>query len=255
MIIRGALIALTALAVAAPALAGQPVVLKSRPAASSGAVTLGDLFEGASGPAAKVVVAPAPAPGINAVLDAGRVLLAAKAAGLDWDNAQGVRRVIVASSGGASAASPATAARPGRSAQALVYARNLAAGEILGASDLIWSSDAIAPSNAPGDPDKVIGMAARRPLREGAAVMSSDVSSPIAVKKDEMITVAFQAGGIALTLQAKALMDAAVGEPVQVMNLQSKKIIEAVVASPGRALVGPAAEALKSRAFITASLR
>jgi flagella basal body P-ring formation protein FlgA len=253
MMIRSALASIVLLFAAAPALAAQPVMLKTRPAAGAGAITLGDLFDGATGAAAKVVVAPAPGPGLNAVLEAPRVQAAARSAGLDWDNALGVRRIVVA--GAASGAQSPGRAVAGRSTQALTYTRNFAAGEIVGAADLVWSSDAIAPADAPGDPDSVIGMAARRPLRAGAAVQARDLSAPLVVKRDEMISVAFEARGISLTLQGKALKDAAVGDSVQVLNPQSKKVIEAVVSGPGRALVGPRAEALKGRAFTTASLR
>jgi len=251
--IRRVLISLVLLASATSALAGQPVVLKSQLSAGAGAVTLGDLFDGAGGPAAKVVVAAAPTPGLNTVLDAAKVQVAARGAGLDWDNALGLRRIVV-SSGTKAEAKPAAT----RSAQALTYSRNIMAGEIVGAADLVWSSDAIAPADAPGDPDTVIGMAARRPLREGTAVQGRDLSAPLVVKRDEMISVAFESGAISLTLQGKALKDGAVGESVQVLNPQSKKVIEAVVSGPGKAVVGPRAETIKARAFgpvTTASLR
>src|SRR5690242_13652303 len=86
-------------AVCGPALAGQPVGLRASPLSRGATITLGDLFDGVSGQAAQVAVARAPAPGEQAVLDAGQVQLAAHAAGLDWDNAIGQRRIIVASGG------------------------------------------------------------------------------------------------------------------------------------------------------------
>lgn len=257
--IRTSLAAAAALILAAPAFAGTPVALRSQPSAGAAGVTLGDLFDGAAGPAAKVVVAPAPAPGMNAVLEAGKVQLAARAAGLDWDNALGQRRIVVAGASGAAAAGAAPrAAAAARRAQALAYTRNIGAGEIVGPSDLEWSDSAIAGSDAPGDADAVIGMAARRPLRAGAAVSARDLGQPIVVRRDEAISVSFLAGGVSLTLQGKAMKDGGVGDSVQVLNPQSKKVIDAVVSGPGKAVVGPAAEALKARAlspFSTASLR
>jgi flagella basal body P-ring formation protein FlgA len=210
---------------------------------------LGDLFDGA-GAASRVVVASGL--GMNAVLDAGRVQLAAAQAGLDWANDLGVRRIVVASAT-SPAAGRAAASRPSR--QVLAYARNINAGEIVQASDLKWSDEAVAGANAPGNPDAIIGQAARRPLREGAAVQSADLAQPMVVHRDETISVAYEAGGITLVLQAKALKDAAVGESVQVLNPQSKKIIEAVAAGPGKAVVGPRADRLKAAPFSTASLR
>lgn len=250
---RALLLAAAFAALAAPALAGAPVELKGSLQSHGSSVTLADLFDGAVGPAGTVVVATAAAPGYNTVLDAGRVQIAARAAGLDWANANGMRRILVAST--AAPAAPASKARASRAAQSLAYGRNLAAGEIVQASDLVWSDEVVAPAGAPADPDRVIGQAARRPLRAGAAVASGDLAAPMVIRRDETISVAYEAAGMRLVLQGKALKDAAVGDSLPVLNPQSKKVIDAVAAGPGKALVGPRAEAVRSAAFTTASLR
>jgi flagella basal body P-ring formation protein FlgA len=255
---RALILALSLLALAAPAVAGTPVTLRLAPVSRGDTVTLADLFDGATGPAGKVVLAPAAGPGLNAVLDAGRVQMAAKGAGLDWDNAQGMRRILVGSGGSAAETRASASAGPTRSArqtQVLAYARNINTGEILQANDLVWSSEVIAGPNAPGDPERLIGQAARHPLRGGAAAQSGDLAAAAVIHRDETIEVAFQAPGISLILQGKAMKDAAMGESVQVMNPQSKKIIEAVASGPGKAVVGPRADALKAAPFATASLR
>ncbi len=224
--------------IALPALAGTPVVLKGAPRAM-GPVTLADLFDGAKGAAAQTVVGPAPTTAANAILDAGQVQLRAKQAGFDWDNPAGQRRIQVV----------AGSARGGavRSAQALVWSRNIMAGEKIEASDLEWSDVAIAPQGAPSDPDRAIGMVARRPLRAGSAIAASDVAAAKVIKRDDTVNVAFEQDGINLVLQGKAMSDAVLGEPVEVMNLQSKKTIEAVASGPGRAVVGPRAEELRAQ--------
>jgi len=254
---RALLVAAALAGLATPALAGAPVELKGSLQSHGASVTLADLFDGAVGPAGTVVVAAAAAPGYNTVLEAGRVQIAARAAGLDWANANGVRRILVAST--AAPAAPvnqrSAKAHAPRAAQALAYARNLNAGEIVQASDLVWSDEAVAPPGAPSDPDKVIGQAARRPLRVGAAVAAGDLAAPVVIRRDDTISVAYEAAGMRLVLQGKALKDAAVGDSVPVLNPQSKKVIDAVAAGPGKALVGPRAEAVRSAAFTTASLR
>jgi flagella basal body P-ring formation protein FlgA len=58
--------------------------------------------------------------------------------------------------------------------------------------------------------------------------------------------VAFESEGIVLTLEGKAASDATLGDTVEVINTSSKKTIEAVASAPGRAVVGPAADALKA---------
>ena len=246
------------------AFAGQPVDLRPQPVSHGAVVTLGDLFDGVDGPAAQIGVGRAAASeGLQAVLQADRVQAIARGAGLDWDNTRGLHRVIVTSGG--EAAEPAPARRPHagtsrrRAHQALAYARNLMAGDIVSASDLAWSDEAVAASDSPGDPDAVIGKAARRPLREGAVVEVRDLVSPTAVHRNDTITVAYENDGVTVALEAKSMNDGSVGDTVQVVNPQSKKVIEAVVAGPGRAVVGPEAETLKATAsnpsFRTAALQ
>jgi len=223
------------LALASPALAGQPVTLKADTLDDDGVVTLGDLFDD-SGAAARTPVASKP--GATVVLDAGAVQAAARRAGLDWANPTGVRRIIVR--GGAPARAVAG------NVQVLAYAHALAAGDIVQPADLIWVKAAAAPADAPREPDAVIGMAARRPLAEGAAVSQRDVSAPQVIKAGETIVVTYEDGGVSLTLQGKALANAAVGDSLNVQNPASRKVIEAVAAGPGQAVIGPAAALLKS---------
>ncbi len=105
----------------------------------------------------------------------------------------------------------------------------------------------------------MVGQAARRPLRAGTAVSLADLSAPKVIKKDEMVQVAYAAGGIKLVLQGKALTGAAVGEVVDILNPVSKKTIQAVATGPGEAVVGPEAERAKAAAIgnpkLYASLR
>jgi flagella basal body P-ring formation protein FlgA len=66
------------------------------------------------------------------------------------------------------------------------------------------------------------------------------------IRKDDIIAVTFNSEGLSLTLQAKALENAAAGQTVSVINPTSKKIIQAVAVGPGQAVVGPAAEQIKA---------
>jgi len=244
-----ALVALAlAIGFAAPALAA-PVDLRQDIASEGDKVTLGDLFYGA-GAAADVVVAHTQ-PGQTLVLDAARVQVLAHEQGLDWRNPAGLRRLIidagsVARAAPASARADAPAAR--RAVQALTYLHSLNAGDIVRADDLTWSKGVDPASDAPRDAELVIGMAARRPLREGSSVSLRDVSAPQVIKRDDIITVAFNLGGVSLTLEAKAMGDAAAGQLVTVVNPTSRKIIQAMAVGPGQAVVGPEAEDLKNSA-------
>jgi flagella basal body P-ring formation protein FlgA len=135
--------------------------------------------------------------------------------------------------------------------EVLTYTRSIAAGELVSPQDVAWTKvqSHLAPADAPNDADAVIGLAARRPLREGAGVGLHDLASPTVIRKDQLVSVAYVDEGVNLVLQGKALSDASVGATVQVLNTQSKKTIEAVAAGPARAVAGPGADSLRARTF------
>ena len=233
------LILAAALSLAGPALAGQAVTLKADTFDADGMVTLGDLFDGA-GAAARVPVAARTGSGI--VLDAAAVQMIARRAGLDWGNAEGLRKIVVRGGAvGQASGSPAQG-----NIDVLTYARSLSAGEIVQPSDLVWGKAAAAPADAPSDPDAVIGMAAKRPLRAGASVAARDVGAAQVLKAGDIVTVTYDSGGISLSMQGKAMAAAGVGETTSVQNPVSKKIVQALVTGPGQAVVGPQADAIKT---------
>jgi flagella basal body P-ring formation protein FlgA len=234
---------LAALALSGPALAGQPVSLKADTADADGVVTLGDLFEGA-GPAGRTPVAVRTASSV--VLNAQTVQAVARRAGLDWANAEGLKTIVVTGGPVTSAGAASGAAAPRGNVDVLTWARNISAGETVGPEDLVWGKAAAAPSDSPHDPDLLIGLAARRPLRAGGAALAHDVAAPVVIKAGEVINVVVQAEGISLSLQGKALSAGGVGETLNVENTASKKIIQAVVTGPGQAVVGPLADEMKA---------
>jgi flagella basal body P-ring formation protein FlgA len=232
---------LLALCWAAPALAGQPVALRPQVTAS-GPITLGDLFDH-SGEAASVIIGSGAPAGLSAVLDAGAVQRLAREHGLDWDNPQNLQRIVVPSVGG-------LVAGAGPMVEVLTYSHSMAAGEIVQPTDIAYGKvpSFAVPADAPRDADGVIGKTARRPLRAGAPVADRDLSNSILIKRDDLVEVGYHADGVSLTLQGKAMADAAEGEPVAILNMASKKVVQAVATGPDEAVVGPEADAIRAAA-------
>lgn len=256
-------LAVAVLLAATPALAG-PVTLRAAPVDDDGQVTLGEIFEGA-GSAAGVVVARRGGPSV--VLDAGDLQAQAARAGLRWDNPQGLRRVIVraGTTGPATTPAPANAARTtapaadrGATVEVLTYARSLAAGDIIQPEDVVWApvQAHLVQAGGPRDADDVVGLTARRALRAGTPVAARDLASPQVIARNDVVTVLFVADGLTLTATGRAQRAAAAGEPVQIVNLQSGRAIEAVAVGPGRAVTGPAAARARTdpRAFAELAL-
>lgn len=244
---RLVLIALAVSALASPALAAS-VTLKADTVDADGRVTLGDLFDGA-GAASGVLVAMRPGP--TAVLDAAAVQASARRAGLEWDNSQGLRRIVVRAGADTGSAAAARTGPQTGNVEVLTWARSLGAGEIVQPEDLVWTKTAAAPAGAPNDAEPLIGQAARRPLRAGAAAFARDVAAPQVIKTGDLVAVTYADGGITLTLQGKALEAAVLGEPFSVQNAASKKVIDAVATGPGRAVVGPEADRIRTQSAPT----
>lgn len=240
---------IAALAIAGPALAGQSVSLKADVADTDGIVTLGDLFDGA-GAAGRTPVATRN--GAMVVLDAATVQATARRAGLDWANTEGLHKIIVRAGDGGAAPSATLTSAPAAIAVAargnvevLTYTRSLNAGEIVQPTDLTWIKAAAAPSDSPGDAGVVIGQAAKRPLRAGAVVLAHDYGAAQVIKAGDMVSVSYEAEGISLTLDGKAMGAAGVGDVLPVQNTLSKKVVQTIATGPGQAVVGPAADQMK----------
>jgi flagella basal body P-ring formation protein FlgA len=249
------ILCLAVLALSATSALAGPVTLKAEPMDDDGRVTLGDLFDGAGG-AASVVVGVRSGP--SAVFEAGQVQAAAARVGLTWGNPQGLRRIVVRQGAGmtggaadaAGSAQPAVAAvgRPGATVEVLTYVRSLAAGDVVQPEDVAWTQVQahMAAAGGPQDAEQVIGLSARRALRAGAAVATRDLTAPQVIARNDMVQVAFVAGGVTLTVTGRATRDAARGDAVPILNTTSGRTIDAVATGPGRAVAGPAALAARS---------
>ena len=87
----------------------------------------------------------------------------------------------------------------------------------------------------------LIGMAAKRPLRAGVPLRVSDIAQPNIIRKGDLVTVAFEAPGLSLSIRGKALEDGVSGQAIRVMNTQTNRTFEGVAVSSGYVLVSPMA--------------
>ena len=62
------------------------------------------------------------------------------------------------------------------------------------------------------------------------------------IARNDMVEVAYEVGGVRLTITGRAEGNATLGQRLAVRNLQSGRTIDAVATGPGLALAGPAAQ-------------
>ena len=112
-----------------------------------------------------------------------------------------------------------------------VLARSVAPGEVIQLADLDWMAiriDRVA-GNAVTDPKQLVGMTARRPLRANQMMRMSDIAMAAAIHRGSMVTLLVQTENMTLTAQGRALEDAAIGQPIRVINTMSNKPLTGVV--------------------------
>ena len=121
-----------------------------------------------------------------------------------------------------------------------VLTRPVARGAVIAASDIDWIRMPASQVRAEHltTLDALVGMAARRALRPDQPVRGYDIEAPAIITRGEIVSLVFTSGALTLAARARAMEDAAQGEVIRFVNLQSNRTVEAVAEGPGRARVG-----------------
>jgi flagella basal body P-ring formation protein FlgA len=123
-----------------------------------------------------------------------------------------------------------------------VLARDIARGDVVTSGDLATRRlGAGSARRQLESEDDIVGLAARRNLRAGAALSASDLEAPRIVARSQLVTIVYSSPGLTLTTQGRAMGEAALGEAVPVINVSSGRVVQTLVRGPGRVEVtGPA---------------
>jgi flagella basal body P-ring formation protein FlgA len=87
---------------------------------------------------------------------------------------------------------------------------------------------------------QAIGLAARTNLEPGRPLRTAQLMKPELVRRNEHVTLIYEVPGILLTVRGKAMESGAEGDVVAVLNEQSKRTIQGVVAGPGHVVISSA---------------
>jgi flagella basal body P-ring formation protein FlgA len=127
--------------------------------------------------------------------------------------------------------------------QVPVPTRPLAIGEVI-TPDIMQNVDMRTgdiSTSIIADPQALIGQSARRALPAMRPISVGDVTAPTLVKKGDLIILSLQEGPLYLTTQARALESGTEGDLIKVMNMTSRKILDASVTGAQEAAVRGAA--------------
>lgn len=123
----------------------------------------------------------------------------------------------------------------------VVLTRPIGRGEMIEEADIVEArvsarnlTDRIAVSA-----DQLIGMQARRNLRENTAINTTDLSLPTLVERNQSVVIAYRTSTMVLSSQGRALASGAENDLINVLNLQSNRVVQGRVTGAGEVLVSP----------------
>lgn len=97
------------------------------------------------------------------------------------------------------------------------------------------------PNGAVTDPVLLLGARPRRPLPADVPLTLGDVVPNVVIRKDSVVSLVLEMGGLTITAQARALEDAVTGAVVNAVNLSNGRILRVQALGPGQARpLGPA---------------
>lgn len=126
--------------------------------------------------------------------------------------------------------------------EAVTLARPLARGEIIKQADVVMQRRPRSETTGTVITDiaQVVGLAARNPLQQDRPLHASDMMKPELVQRNELVTLVYRVPGIMLTVRGKAAEGGAEGDVITVLNEQTKRPVQGVIAGPGHVIVGGA---------------
>jgi flagella basal body P-ring formation protein FlgA len=121
-------------------------------------------------------------------------------------------------------------------AESVVATRTLRAQTVIGPDDLT-----VVDARLPGalaDPELALGLETRVAIYAGRPVMPGDLGAPTLVQRNQMVSLVYMAGGLAISTEGRALSRGSEGETVRVINLGSRTTVSGRVGSDGAVYVG-----------------
>ena len=125
------------------------------------------------------------------------------------------------------------------SQKAWVLANSVNRGHIITQNDLthVWIKKRNIQDKNIISKEAIIGKQAHRRIAAGKPISEYQIREPILIESKQLVTVKYQYDNLLLTLQAQSLDEGSKGDVIRIMNLDSKKIFQAVVVGTGVASI------------------
>lgn len=121
-------------------------------------------------------------------------------------------------------------------ADSVVATRTIQAQSMVNTDDVTLVS-AVIP-NALSRVDAAIGLEARVTIYAGHPVLAIDLGAPAIIDRNQIVSLAYQSGTIAILTEGRALARGRAGDVIRVMNLASRSTVSGKISADGTVLVG-----------------
>lgn len=122
------------------------------------------------------------------------------------------------------------------SAESLVATRTIRAKSLVAAEDLTLVSAEL--PGALSDPADAVGLEARVAIYAGKPVRPGDLGPPTLIERNQLVTLIFLSGDLAISTEGRALSRGSEGDEVRVMNLGSRNTVTGRIGPDGAVYVG-----------------
>lgn len=121
-------------------------------------------------------------------------------------------------------------------AESVVATRTLRPNTVIGPDDLTVV-DAALPG-ALSDPALALGLETRVAIYAGRPVLQADLGTPTLVQRNQVVSLVYLAGSLAISAEGRALARGSEGETVRVINLASRTTVSGRIGPDGAVYVG-----------------
>lgn len=122
-------------------------------------------------------------------------------------------------------------------AESLVATRTIRAQSVVQAEDVALVDAAI--PGALTAVEGAVGKEARVTIYAGRPVKATDIGSPALIDRNQIVSLSYQTGGLAIVTEGRALARGGAGDVIRVMNLASRSTVSGRVTPDGTVQVGP----------------
>lgn len=116
-------------------------------------------------------------------------------------------------------------------ADSLVATRTIPAQSVLAETDMTLVAAAI--PGALGSLPEAVGLEARVTLYAGRPIHAQDLGPPAVVDRNQIVTLSYVAGALAIVTEGRALARGGVGDQIRVMNLASRTTVTGLIMADG----------------------